>query len=124
MSPLSSESHFISLQQAIEMTTRYRSQRENVLAPANKGILLTCETFNRTPFDALLANPDCVGVRIYFGMDKDLTIKLVIVGVNEKEEDILPSEANANMTTSNDKPVTENGLPCPPFCPPTSPLNG
>ena len=121
MSPLSSESHFISLQQAIEMTTLYRSQRENVLAPGLKGILLTCETFNRTAFDALLAEPDCVGIRIYFGMDKDLTVKLIVVGVNEKDEDILPS---ASSTAEDGKTISENGLPCPPVCPPSSPLNG
>ena len=122
MSPVPSGSHSISLQEAIEMTSRFRSQRPNVLAPDHKGILLTCETFNRAGFDDLLAEPDCVGIRIYFGMDKDLTIKLIAVGVNEKDEDILPS-GESNMT-DNDKPITENGLPCPPVCPPHSPLNG
>src|SRR6266487_1896594 len=121
MSPVPSGSHSISLQEAIEMTSRYRSQRETVLTPAHKGILLTCETFNRSAFDALLAEPDCVGIRIYFGMAKDLTIKLIAVGLNEKDEDILPS---AISTAEDDKTISENGLPCPPVCPPSSPLNG
>ena|SRR5438552_7267350 len=121
MSPVPSGSHSVSLQEAIEMTSRFRSQRETVLTPAHKEILLTCETFNRAGFDDLLAEPDCVGIRIYFGMDKDLTIKLIAVGVNEKDEDILPS---ASSTLDDSKPVTEAGLPCPPICPPSSPLNG
>ena len=124
MSPVPSGSHSISLQEAIEMTSRYRSQRENVLTPDHKGILLTSETFNRAAFDVLLAENDCVGIRIYFGMDKDLAIKLIAVGVNEKDEDILPSEGDAIATTSDGKNITENGQPCPPICPPRSPLNG
>src|SRR5215467_5320686 len=84
--------HFISLAEAQEMTSRFRTQKENVLDPAYRGrdLLTICETFNRDAFDAVLAKPACVGLRIYLGMDTDLKVKLIIVGVDANNEDILP----------------------------------
>ncbi len=116
-------SHFISLQQAIEMTSRYRAEKENILAPPfrDKGILPICETFDRTAFDALLSEPDCVGIRAYFCMDVELKVKLVIVGVNSKNEDILPASV---AVTDDEEEIVEEGQRCPPYCPPPSPLNG
>ena len=61
----------ISLDTAVEMTTRFRSEKEAILAPAYQGrdILCNSETFNRAAIDRLLALDGCEGLRIYYGMD-------------------------------------------------------
>ena len=49
--------NFITLDTAVQMTTLYRQQKENILAEPFKGqnILAVCETFDRAAFDALLS---------------------------------------------------------------------
>ena len=121
MSPLPSSSHFISLEQAIEMTTRYRNEKLTITKPAYGSKLLNCETFNRKAFDKILAEADCVAVRIYFSMDDDLAVKIIAVGVNDQDEDILPPEGS--VPEDEDEVIVEFGQSCPPLCPPPSPLN-
>lgn len=116
--------HFISLAKAKEMTALFRAEKENILAPEFKGkdILCICETFNREAFDALLAENGCVGLRIYFGMTDELKVRVIAVGVNANNEDILPSQGNAPETGDEDQNfIVELGLPCPPWCPPPPP---
>ena len=115
---------FISLTQAIDMTTRYRAQKENILAPAYKGkdILLLSETFDRSVFETLLAENDCQKLRIYFGMKDNLQVRAIIVGVNSKDEDLLPDAGMAPAGSGNQ--IAEEGTPCPTICPPPSGLNG
>ena len=109
-------SHFIDLQKAIEMTRRFRENKENVLAEAyrNRNVLLTCETFTRDAFDDLLKQNDCKKIRVYFGMEANNQVKVIVVGVNSADEDILPEKGAL---------LTEQGLPCPPYCSASSPLN-
>ena len=114
--------HFISLGQAIDMTTQYRSDKETILATAyqNQDILPESETFNRNAFDTLLAKEGCEGIRIYYGMDENLKVHAIAVPVNENNEDILPD--HDTLTESNED-IVEEGQRCPPICPPPSPLN-
>lgn len=114
--------HFISLNQAIEMTSLFRSEKENVLALAyqNQDILPICETFNRFDVDSLLAKQDCEALRVYLGMDEALKVRLIIVAVNENAEDILPV---SSLGATIDEDIVEEGHRCPPSCPPSSPLN-
>src|SRR5215207_10990186 len=92
-------SHFISLTKGVEMTTLYRSQKETVLSNAyrDRAILPICETFAREDIDILLEKEDCKALRIYFGMDASLKVKVLIVAVNSNGDDILPSSTNANL---------------------------
>lgn len=117
-------SHFIPLSQAIEMTTLYRQEKEKILVPdmRDKNILPICETFNREAYDALLAEADCVGVRLYLGMGADLQIRIIAVGVNAKNEDILPSGVGV-IPAADPVVIVEDGQRCPDDCPPPSPLN-
>jgi hypothetical protein len=87
--------NFIPLDEAIAMTTLYRNNREQILQPQYQGqnILAVCETFNRDLFDTLLAIPACAGVRIYYGMNADLTVHAVIVAVDDNGDDILPDSS-------------------------------
>ena len=109
-------SHFISLRDAVEMNSRFRTNKEMILAVAyrNQNILSICESFDRTEFDEVLSQGDCKKLRVYFGMDANYKVRVVIVGVNSNDEDIL---------TSGDEKIIEEGIPCPPSCPPPSPIN-
>jgi hypothetical protein len=117
-------SKLIPLQQAVDMTTLYRKEKEKILAPDYKGmnILAICETFSRADIEYLLAEPDCRQLRVYYGMDADLKVHAIIVGVNSKDEDILP--AQQAKTTDGDAGIIEEGTRCPDICPPGSALNG
>jgi hypothetical protein len=118
-------SKLIPLQQAIEMTTLYRKEKENILDPAyrNKNILCNSETFDRSDIDTILSEPDCVDLRIYYGMDSELKVHAIIVGVNSKGEDILPSSEATGAAETEDGHISEEAIRCPPTCPP-SPLGG
>ena len=117
-------SNFISLAQGIEMTSIYRKEMENILAPQyqGKGILPVCETFDKISFETLLAETDATFIRIYLGMDKDLKIKIIAVAANSNNVDILPS-AGAVALDGDDGNIVEDGVRCPTICPPPSDLN-
>ncbi len=116
-------SNFIPLSQAIEMTRRFREEKELILIPElrDMGILPICEAFDRGAFEALLAKPGCASIRTYLGMDPDLKVRLISVAVDAKGNDILPSGAGASAQTGDD--IVEDGFRCPTTCPPPSPLN-
>jgi hypothetical protein len=116
--------HSISLQTGIDMTTLYRQEKENILATdyKNQNILPLSETFDRAAIDALLAETGCTAIRIYYGMDENLLVHAILVGVNEDNEDILPAETSS-LTDTGDDPIMEQSIRCPPECPPASPLN-
>jgi hypothetical protein len=58
-------------------------------------------------------------------MSEDLLIHAIIVGVDENNEDILPSEANVlSNSVETDESILEQGVRCPEDCAPPSPLNG
>jgi len=105
----------ISLSDAIALTQNYRDNKDSILDPkVNPDVLPICESFDRADFDALLAQTDCQGIRIYMGMDKDLNQRVVAVGVNSDDEDIL---------TTDEEIIIEKGVRCPDVCPPSSSLN-
>jgi hypothetical protein len=118
---LPSGSHFISLSAAIDMTSLYRTERENVLASSyrSQGILPLSETFNRDAFDTLLAKGECAGIRLYYGMDENYKLHALIVAVNDDNEDLIPDTSSETVSID----VAEEGQRCPDLCPPTSLLN-
>jgi hypothetical protein len=106
--------HEISLQTAIDMTTLYRANR-----PEQSPI---CETFEKTAVAKLLATEGCVSLRIYYGMKENKNIDAILVAVNAEGVDILPPATNAVAAT--DEPIIlEDGIRCPDYCPPKSPVN-
>ena len=113
--------HFISLDAAIKMTAYFRVEKENILLDTERGknLLPICETFEVAPFIALLAQPGCVSIRLYYSMDTEKKVHAVFVGVNNKNEDMLPGHST-EIDNSN---IIEEGLRCPPMCPPASALN-
>ena len=107
--------HEISLQQAIEMTTRYRGKR-----PSNFPI---CETFETDAIKKLMATQGCAFLRIYYGMKENMDVDAILVAANASGEDILPA-GNFNAVSTDDAIILEDGYRCPDDCPPLSPLNG
>lgn len=109
--------HFISLDQAIQMTTLFRENRETILMDELKGqdILPIAETFDREAFDKVLAQTDCKGLRIYCGMDAELKVHTIIVGVNSLNQDILPVSSTTESRDGGDL-IIETGQRCPPYC--------
>ncbi len=114
--------HFIPLQEAIAMTTLYRSKHEQILQPGfrNQNILPLSEGFDRSAFDVLLAKPGCAGLRIYYGMDNSLQLHAIIVATDSAGNDLLPL-TKALETEGED--IIEKGNRCPDLCSDPSPLN-
>jgi hypothetical protein len=106
--------HEISLQTAIDMTTRYRANR-----PSNYPI---CETFEKEVIQKLLDTPGCASFRIYYGMKADEQVDAILVAADAEGNDILPSLANTS-STDTDPVIIEDGYRCPDDCPPSSSLN-
>ena len=123
-----STKHSISPDRLKELTNRYEENKTKILKDEyhGNGILPTCETFERAAFDQLLAQEGCVGIRIYYGMDEESNVKLVVVGVDENDQDIRQSASNLRKV-KNDNAVNEpvfalsDSLRCPPYCPPPPP---
>ncbi|MDB5252184.1 MAG: hypothetical protein JWP27_1353 [Flaviaesturariibacter sp.] len=120
-------SHEISLDKAIEMTTRYRDLNNKILKEEYQGrnILPRSETFDRDALDRILAQDRCRKVRIYYGMDDRDLVHAVIVGVDAEDRDILPLRADAARLSMGDDEgqIAEDSTRCPDTCPPESPLN-
>lgn len=102
------------------MTSRFRSQRENILNTEYQGqdLLPFSESFDRAAFDTLLNKAEAAGLRIYYGMDEYLKIHTIIVATDANGDDILPQSL-----TGEEEDIIENGNRCPTICPEPSPLN-
>ena len=123
-----STKHSISLERLKELTTHYAKNKNKILKDEfhDNAILPTCETFERAAFDQLLAQEGCVGIRIYYGMDEESNVKLVVVGVDENDQDIRQSASGLRKVKTDDtmgEPVLalSDSIRCPPYCPPPPP---
>ncbi len=117
-------SDFITLQSAIDMTTLYRKEKEDILQVKyqNKNILANSETFDKKQIELLLSKPGCEKIRVYYGMDNDLKVHALLVAVDGTGADILPVGDSQKVTTPGDD-ILENATRCPPDCGAPSPLN-
>lgn len=114
-----SGNNIITLQEAIDMTSFYRKCKDSILAEGvPPDVLPICETFGIADFEALINQPGCEKVRIYFGMKDGKNISCVIVGVNGDNQDMI-STTNPGYTDI----ILDNGERCPMDCPPPSVLN-
>jgi hypothetical protein len=107
----------ITLDEAIELTTRYRN---------NPGAdLPLCETYELASVQALLNQPGSHAFRIYLGRKADNSICSVLVAADAEGRDILPPSGSLLKDDPDDDGIIlENAQRCPPACPPESPLNG
>ncbi len=102
MSFTGNEDHSISLPNAADLTANYRTNH----ATAIKGFY-----YGKTAISDILAQDDCVGIRIYFGEDEFANPQLVICGVDANEDDL------------DQGLLAEFGWPCPPQCGTSNALN-
>jgi len=92
----------ITLAEATGFTHSFQEENPNVI----KSFFVGTNKLN-----LILEQKDCIGIRIYNGYDVDQnTINLVLVGVDEKGEDM------------TDGVIVDHLVFCPPFCPKNSPL--
>ncbi|MEN9948539.1 MAG: hypothetical protein RL106_1362 [Bacteroidota bacterium] len=93
----------ITLQEASEMTKRFRESTWNTgtIALAAGGDLVS----------QILSQTGCKGVRMYFALDADNQIQLVMVGVDENGDDMYEGV------------LVDRFRGCPPTCPSKNPLN-
>jgi len=75
------------------------------------------ETYDSEAFVALLKQPDCVKIRIHYGMNEDKVICAIFVGVDSNGNEITIKNngiiANAG---ADDEYVIELSTKCPPIC--------
>lgn len=104
--------HRISLSQAVEMTTRFRTQITGILKPAFalQDLLPISETFKKSIFSDLAAQPGCVAIRTYLAMDDQSRVRLIFVGVDNDNHDIISDASEAKGL------IFEYGQRCPPIC--------
>jgi len=128
------ENHKISLEEARRFTSVYRAEKAQFMTPDNikhkeakKGGF-----FGKDAIIELLNQPDCIGIRYYYGRSDDGMKNLILVGVNKEGNDILPKPAEPSAATDttenmdiqtpqgesseNKGIILEKSLPCPPFC--------
>ncbi len=100
---MTNNSHEITLQEAITLTHAYQNSPQFAGQP--KAGLITA-----TAVQELLNQPGCEGVRIYFSLNANNNLTLVLVGTDINEKD---------MTSGV---ILDKLKDCPPFCNFDSPL--
>jgi hypothetical protein len=96
------EEHQIALPEATGLTKAFR------LTTTSDAVL--AQYFGKDALEKTLAQYGCVGLRMYYGKHKDGSPTIVIVGVDNKGED---------MTSGL---ICQRARPCPPLCPTESEL--
>jgi hypothetical protein len=103
MSFTGNEGTFITLSDGGDLTAQFRTDHPE----QNKGWF-----FGKNKLNNILAQTDCVGIRIYFGEDATSgKIKLVLVG------------AKANCDDQTTGYILDEGTPCPTYCGVNNALN-
>lgn len=102
------------LQQASAWTRNYRNQHPGGV----KGHCLSAATLQ-----AILGQPNCAGVRAYYGLDDTGAPKLILVGYDANDNDILEGPSAAargaeiqGVSGGSSIQIDVNPPPCPPCC--------
>jgi len=102
MSFTGNENHDIPLAMAAEWTKNYRNATPNGTK---------AHFFGKEAILAILAQEDCVGIRIYYAKDDAGAKQLIVVGANAAENDLYQGL------------IAERSNPCPSSCSAANPLN-
>jgi hypothetical protein len=80
--------------------------------------------FGREIIEKILRQPDCVGIRIYYAMDNKNQKQLILVGGDERGNNMWPSakpkRGKKMLDDDGGNTVADMSAPCPPNCPPNS----
>ncbi|TGE08059.1 hypothetical protein [Hymenobacter fodinae] len=112
------------LSQASQWTRNYRNQHPD----APKG-----HCIKKQQLEAILNQPGCEGIRVYYGLDEQGNRKLILVGIDADENDIITETGitsalrAAEVTDGASEPSSTSVVtdlpPCPPCCSIENPLN-
>lgn len=91
----------IPLNEGANMTTNYRNQNPNEII---------AHFFGRDILQKILDQDDCMGIRMYYGINDERQKELILVGVDSQGNDLI--ELVADIST-----------PCPHICSKPNPLN-
>jgi hypothetical protein len=97
------EGSIISLADAADLTADYRA----TITPGDT----IAQFVGRNKLIDILNQSDCMGVRIYYGLDKNGEKRLVLVGADSNEDDLYKGV------------IVDNLHRCPPKCSSTNDLN-
>lgn len=97
------EGSIVTLKQASDWTAEFRKT-------ISAGDTIA-QFYGRDKIEQILAQEDCMGIRIYHGIDEDGKRILILVGADRNEND---------MTSGI---IVEIGPKCPPICSTSNPLN-
>jgi hypothetical protein len=112
----SNVSHSISLEEAIELTTRFRETRPNDVA--------ICETLDKESVRKMLSTNGAEKLRVYHGRRENGEVTSVMVAADINGNDILPPAGDSNNLWEDDEAlILDDTIRCPELCPPPSPLN-
>lgn len=111
-------SNLLPVSRAEEMLALYRENKETILAPDYKktDVLAYSETFNADDVRLMLSQPGCVGFRVRYGMDEQLWIHAILVGVDADGNDIVIHNPGFGLKDDGGY-VVELAFRCPPDCP-------
>ncbi len=111
----------ISTKEALERTAAYREDEEG---RGNKREEYTeAEFFGRGVIEDLIRrHPDCVGIRMYYGINADdpdgpNTRRLTLVAVDAKGNDLFTGGDLRGLKDEGDKQAVGDGFTCPRHCP-------
>ena len=102
--PLPPADHKISLPDAAKKTKKYKEKKEHK-KPCPPG------AFHRHAFERILAQPGCVGIRAYPAEQDDGDMTMILVGVDERGNDMVAGE------------LAQDWLTCPDVCSDGNELN-
>lgn len=108
--------NYIDLPSAIELTRRYKENKEALVSTEFNDSMHIAETFDASAIQAILNQPGCTHFRAYFGMKEDKKICLVFVGVNDQDYDMVGNQPYGEGI------IVEYGRLCPPVCTINSPF--
>lgn len=101
---------------AARWTKRYRD------TPQQTGLQLTrAHYFGKAFLESLLDEPACAGLRFYQAIDDHGVGRVVVVGVDDQGNDLLPRKGQGDHP-NDDGGVGETPEKCPANCDPNSPL--
>lgn len=103
----------IALATAKRWTVRYRKNEEQ----SNPGVTVTqAHFFGKEKILEVLNQEECVGIRIYYGINEDDKREVIVVGAKSDQNNILPSDENSTDSGSGGI-LLDDSVWCPPFCP-------
>jgi hypothetical protein len=75
--------------------------------------------YGREILEKILGQPECMGIRIYYGINDKQEKVLVLVGADENGKDQWPSYSKPTgkkLKGGGGNTAADQGAPCPPFC--------